>query len=135
MSRFLMLLGIVIFAAAIVQDISRAQTAQKTGAKGPEAQYSVMNPWAEVDPTPVRGISPRLDGLAGKKVGIFANFKRAAMPMAESVEKRLKSMYPTIQVSIFHSTDPNVTETETKRREEFIAWIQSVDGVISLVGD
>jgi hypothetical protein len=135
MSRFLMLLGIGIFAAAIAPDISRAQTAQNAGASVPEAQYSVMNPWAEVDPTPVRGISPRLDNLAGKKIGIFANFKRAAMPMADSVEKRLKAMYPTIQTSIFHSTDPNVTETETKRREEFIAWIKSVDGVITLVGD
>jgi hypothetical protein len=135
MRRFLMLFGIGIFAVAIAPGLSRAQTPKSAGTSMSEAQYSVMNPWAEVDPTPVRGISPRLDGLAGKKIGIFANFKRAAMPMAESVEKRLKSMYPTIQTSIFHSTDPNVTETETKRREEFIAWIKSVDGVITLVGD
>ncbi len=135
MHRLLMFLGVAILAAVIAPDISRAQAAKSAGAKSTEAQYAVMNPWAEVDPIPLRGISPRLDALAGKKIGIFANFKRAAMPMAESVEKRLKSMYPTIQSSIFHSTDANVTETETKRRDEFVSWIKSVDGVITLVGD
>ena len=134
MRRFLMLLGIGILAAVIAPDLSKAQ-AQKTPAAKSEAQYSVLNPWAEVDPIPLRGISPRLDNLAGKKIGLFANFKRAAVPMAESVEKRLKSMYPNIQTSLFHSTDPNVTETETKRRDEFTAWVKSVDGVIAMVGD
>jgi hypothetical protein len=135
MRRLSMLLGIAFLAAVIAPGIARAQAAKSAGAKVPEARYAVMNPWAEVDPIPLRGISPRLDTLAGKKIGVFANFKRAAMPMADSVEKRLKSMYPTIQTSIFHSTDANVTETETKRREEFVAWIKSVDGIVSLVGD
>ncbi len=134
MRRILMLLGIGILAAA-APDLSKAQAPKTSAAKSPEAQYPVLNPWAEVDPIPLRGISARLDNLAGKKIGLFANFKRAAVPMAESVEKRLKSMYPTIQTSLFHSTDPNVTETETKRRDEFAAWVKSVDGVIAMVGD
>ncbi len=101
----------------------------------PEAQFKVLNPWAEVDPVQPRGISPRLSTLAGKKIGLFANFKRASRPVQVSVEKRLKSMYPDIQTSLWDSRGANVVETETKNREKFIAWVKSVDAVILAVGD
>ena len=135
MRRSLMPLGIGFLAVIITMGVSTAQTVNSSAAKVSDTQYSVLNPWAEVDPIPLRGISPRLQTLAGKKIGLFANFKRASVPIAQSIERRLKAMYPDIQTSMFHSTDPNVTETETKRREEFIAWIKSVDGVIAEVGD
>ncbi len=98
-------------------------------------QYEVLSPWAEVDPKPVRGISARLDTLAGKKIGLFANFKRAARPIAETIEKRLKAQYPDIQTSLFHSTLPNVTETETVNKEKFTAWAKGVNAVVAVVGD
>jgi hypothetical protein len=31
----------------------------------PNSDYEVISPWAEADPVPFRGISPRLDSLAG----------------------------------------------------------------------
>jgi hypothetical protein len=135
MRRFLMALTIGIFAVAIAQDISRAQTAKNSALKVSESQYEVLNPWAEADPIPLRGISPRIESLAGKKIGLFANFKRAAVPITESIEKRLGGMYTDTSFSLFHSTLANVTETETKNRDKFIAWIKSVDAVIAVVGD
>ena len=36
-------------------------------------QYEVLNPWAESDPVPMRGISPRLDTMEGKTIGLFQN--------------------------------------------------------------
>ena len=36
----------------------------------------------------------RIENLAGKKIGVFVNYKRAARPIGLSLEKRLKSMYP-----------------------------------------
>jgi hypothetical protein len=135
MRRFLMTLTIGIFAVVVAQDISKAQTAKNSPPKASESQYEVLSPWAEADPIPLRGISPRIESLAGKKIGLFANFKRAAMPIAESIEKRLGGMYSDASFSIFHSTLPNVTETETKNRNEFIAWVKSVDAVIAKVGD
>ena len=51
-------------------------------------QYEVLSPWAEVDPVPPRGLSPRLDTLAGKKIGLFVNTKRAAKPMAAAIAKQ-----------------------------------------------
>ena len=46
----------------------------------PSNGYEVLSPWAEADPIPFRGISPRLGTLEGKKIGLLANSKRAAAP-------------------------------------------------------
>ena len=100
-----------------------------------ENQWEILSPWAEVDPIPLRGISPRVDNLAGKKIGLFANFKRAARPILAYVEKRLKERFPDSETSLFDSTLPNVTETETENRERFTAWAKEVDAVIAAVGD
>lgn len=101
----------------------------------PAARYEVLSPWAEVDPVPLRGLSPRLDSLAGKKIGIFANYKRAALPVAEAIEKNLKTLHPDIQTVLFHSTEWNVTEVETADRETFTAWAKGVDAVVGVIGD
>jgi hypothetical protein len=98
-------------------------------------QYAILNPWAEVDAIPLRGISPRLDTLAGKKIGLFVNFKRAARPMAAAVEKRLKERFPDCETILFDSRAPNVTETETQNRGKFAAWAKEVDAVVAMVGD
>jgi len=98
-------------------------------------QYEVLSPWGDADPKPIKGISPRLDNLSGKKIGLFANYKRAAVPIAESLQKRLRSMYPDSQVSIYHSNQWNVTEIETENRELFKKWVEGNDAVILMVGD
>jgi hypothetical protein len=104
-------------------------------AKVAPEQHEVLSPWADVDPIPLRGLSPRLNTLAGKKIGLFANFKRAAKPITDEIEKKLKAKYPDIQTSLFHSTLPNVTETETVNKEKFAAWAKGVDAVVGAVAD
>jgi len=131
MRRILILLFLGVSVAMAGQDPSRAQSSGNAS----EPQFKVLNPWAEVDPITPRGISPRLNSLAGKKIGLFANFKRAARPIAASVERRLKAMYPDCQTSLFDSRGANVVETKTKNRENFIAWAKGVDAVILAVGD
>jgi hypothetical protein len=37
-------------------------------------QYEVLNPWAEVDPVPLKHITPRLDSLSTKTIGLYCNF-------------------------------------------------------------
>lgn len=99
------------------------------------AQYEALSPWGEADPKPLKGISPRLDNLSGKKIGIFANYKRAAIPIAVSLQERLKSAYPDSKVSIYHSDQWNVVEIETKNQDAFKKWVEGKDAVILLVGD
>jgi hypothetical protein len=99
------------------------------------SQYEVLSPWAEVDPIPLRGISPRVDTLAGKKIGLFANYKRAALPIAQSIDKKLNAMFPESETSIYDSTQWNVIESKTENRDKFTAWAKGVDAVILDVGD
>ena len=135
MNRLLLALSIGILVVIVVQNLSMAQGAGSSEPKKPDIQFEVLSPWADADPIPLRGISPRLENLAGKKIGLFVNSKRAAMPIAKSIDKRLKEMYPDIRTIVFHSTEPNVNEIETKNKEKFTAWVKKVDAVIALVGD
>ncbi len=126
----LLVLGISI---AIVA--SQVPTNRLFAQSASESQYEVLSPWADVDPIPLRGISPRVDSLAGKKIGLFANYKRAALPIAQALEKRLNTMYPDSETILFHSTQWNVVETQTENKERFEAWAKGVDAVILDVGD
>jgi hypothetical protein len=131
--RFLWVLGLsVITIVAAAQDPSGALFAQNKS----EPQYEVLSPWAEVDPIPLSGLSsPRLENLAGKKIGLFVNYKRAARPIAESVERRLKTMYPDAQISYFYSPEWNVSVVETKNKDKFESWAKGVNAAILSVGD
>ncbi|MBN2241386.1 MAG: hypothetical protein JW793_01755 [Acidobacteria bacterium] len=100
-----------------------------------ETRYEVLSPWAEVDPIPLRGISARVDTLEGKKIGLFANFKRAAVPIAREVEKKLKERFPDSEISLYHSTAPNVDESVEPDAAKFEAWAKELDAVIAMVGD
>jgi hypothetical protein len=135
MRKFLSALSIGILAVVAVQDSSRAQGAASSKPKTPDAQFEVLSPWADVDPIPLRGISPRIPTLAGKKIGLFVNPKRAAMPIAESIQKRLGAMYPDAQTVIFRDTEANVSVIETKNKDRFIAWAKGIDAAIAVVGD
>jgi hypothetical protein len=134
MRKFLSAFCIGILAIIAAQDESWAQ-ARNAKAKAPDIRFEVLSPWADADPIPLRGISPRISTLAGKKIGLFVNPKRAAMPIAESIQKRLKTMYPDVQTIMFHSTEPNVNEIETKNKEKFTAWVKGLDAAIAVVGD
>ncbi|MBI4321064.1 MAG: hypothetical protein HY675_21450 [Chloroflexi bacterium] len=97
-------------------------------------QYEVLSPWAEVDPVPMRGISPRLANLADKKIGLFANTKGVAPPMLGFVEQKLRARFPTLEFSLFlfkHTHE--VTETEEKAG--FEEWVKGLDAIITAVGD
>ena len=100
-----------------------------------EIQYEVLSPWAEVDPVPPRGLSPRLSALDGKKIGLFVNTKRAAKPMAAAIAKRLKEKFPTSETSLFASPLSTVILRDSKDGAQFTAWLKSVNAVVLLVGD
>ena len=59
------------------------------------ASYEVLSPWAEADPIPLKGLSPRLDKLDGKKIGLLCNNKRAAPLILDVTEKLIKEKFPT----------------------------------------
>jgi hypothetical protein len=99
-----------------------------------EGKYEVLSPWAEVDPVSLRGISPRLSGLAGKTIGIYNNPKRASRPMLEVVKRKLKEKYPDIEFSHYYiAVNDCVADTEYK--DEWEEWLKGVDAVVLSYGD
>ncbi len=100
-----------------------------------DGQYEVLNPWAEVDPIPLRGISPRLAELKGKTVGLFvANAKVASRPIMTVVEQKLRERFPSLKFSWF-VLDQNLEVTETKEKARFEEWVNGIDAAVTAVGD
>jgi hypothetical protein len=99
------------------------------------AVYEVLGPWAEADPVPLQGLSPRLDKLDGKKIGLLCNNKRAAPLVLNVTEKLLKQKFPAAAISWFNSRSFSVSSLEKDREGEFNDWIKGVDAVIAAVGD
>ncbi len=95
----------------------------------------VLSPWAEADPVALKGITPRLKQIDGKRIGLFANSKRAAALILSAVERGLKERYPLVETTRYEFTEVNVPEIETKNGARFRAWVEGVDAVVLAVGD
>lgn len=129
MRSLIPVLAMAVFAIVATTSCSGGSSA------GNATEYEVLSPWAEVDPIPLRGISARVDTLAGKKIGLFANFKRAAVPISREVERRLKERFPDSETNLYHSTAPNIDESVEQDAEKFEAWAKEMDAVVAAVGD
>jgi len=126
------IMGVFVFLVADVPFNGTFAQNAPASKKASAYQFEVLNPWAEVDPQPVRIINARLDTLAGKKVGLFANVKRAAKPILAEVEKGLKKRYPDVQTSLFQTPQWNAQKAD---RPRFEAWLKGVDAAVVAVGD
>ncbi len=99
-------------------------------------QYEVLSPWAEVDPITLKGISPRLSDLNGKKIGLLINGKRASRPILSVVERELKNKYPALAISYFNPGGGAEAEDVEKREKTNLEnWVKGVDAVVLAVGD
>ncbi len=58
----------------------------------------VLNPRGEIEPPPVAGISPRVQKLDSKKIGLYDNGKAGFAEFLDEIERLLKEKYPTITV-------------------------------------
>jgi hypothetical protein len=101
----------------------------------PDFPYSVLSPWAEVDPVPLKGIAPRLDNLSGKKIGLFCNFKPAARPVLTAVEERLRERYPDCEIIWYIDPVTNVAQLTGANKTKFDDWLNNIDAAVLAVGD
>lgn len=100
-----------------------------------KAGYEVLSPWADADPIPLKGLAARPADLAGKKIGLLVNVKRAARPILTVVERKLKERYPSAEFSWYAAQSLSVSETEPQNIAKLNAWINGVDAVVGAVGD
>jgi hypothetical protein len=99
-----------------------------------DGRYEVLSPWAEADPKPLRGITPRIADLSNKKIGLYCNAKRAALPVNKVVAEKLKAQFPGCEISWYFFTRVSLPEIETNK-DKFEEWIKGVDAVVAAVGD
>ena len=99
------------------------------------SEYEVLNPWAEADPIPPKGIVPRIESLEGKKIGLLRNSKRAAAPLMKVIERRLKEKFPTAEFTEFANLRPNERLIDQDSKDEFEDWLKGVEAVIATFGD
>ncbi len=97
-------------------------------------QYEVLSPWAEVDPIPQLGMASRILDLNGKKLGFLRNSKRAARPILEILDGKLKSRFPSLQINHFAFLPNNEVEA-TPDLSRFESWLKEVDAIILAYGD
>ncbi len=93
------------------------------------SRYQVLSPWAEADPVPLEGISPRLTGLENKKIGLYCCSKQAAKPIMTVFDKKLRERYPSCETSWF------VQNEIQGDMSKFEGWVRGVDAVVGAVGD
>lgn len=101
-------------------------------------QYEVLSPWADADPIPLEGLSPRLTDLARKKIGLYHNAKLAARPILTVVGEKLKERYPTCEIKWHGSLQPPwkvISDFEGEDKVKFDEWVKEVDAVVTAVGD
>ena len=99
------------------------------------ASYEVLSPWAEADPIPLKGLAPRVTNLAGKRIGLLCNNKRAAPLILNATERILKERFPTSEISWFRARSFSVSSLEPENLSRFEDWINGVDAVVAAVGD
>jgi hypothetical protein len=100
------------------------------------SQYEVLSPWADVDPVQLKGIAPRVENLAGKKIGLYAISKAAARPILTIVEAKLKERFPACTTSWYDSYQSfTVLQVESENKEKFEKWVRGLDAVVTAVGD
>ena len=106
------IIALILGASAVIaeQDPSSAQSLGNTA----DPQFRVLSPWAEADPITPRGISPRLKSLTGKRIGLFANFKRASRPIVAEMGKRLKELPETHDVPVIFLSALTSVEDKVK---------------------
>jgi hypothetical protein len=99
------------------------------------ATFEVLSPWANADPISLKGITPRIDKLEGKKIGLLRNSKRVAEPALKVVEDRLKKRFPSSSFVWFSNLKPNERAIAQDIKADFEKWIQGVDAIITAYGD
>jgi hypothetical protein len=99
--------------------------------------YDVLSPWAETDPLPLQGITPRLTDLRGKRIGLYANYKRASAPIQDAVEAELRQRFgDQISITRFAQQGSNDIGSSADEGPRFVEWLEKeVDTVIVAVGD
>lgn len=99
-------------------------------------KYTVLSPWPEAESKNPVGITPRLDTLDGKTIGLYAHFKDTVPELVQTVGQALQERYPTVKLKFIQYTK-DATELKNDPENDKIVkeWLSDVDAVIAGLGD
>lgn len=82
------------------------------------------------------GLAPRLDGLAGRTIGLYAHFKGHAVVILDEVARELSRRWPDLRFTHFQYTK-EITELvdDPEWAPRAAEWAAGVDAVICAYGD
>jgi hypothetical protein len=88
-----------------------------------------------VDQSHLYGLSPRLETLNGKTLGMFGDFMNTATFMLQVVEEEIRKEYPAARFSYFrYNTETTDIAKDAAVAEEFAAWLQEIDCALVFYG-
>ncbi len=97
--------------------------------------YTVLSPWAEVDQSHLYPLSPRMEDLNGKTIGMFGDFMKVATFMLQVVEKHILKKFPEAKFSYYeYTTETTDIAKDADAKESFDAWIAGVDCCVAFYG-
>ena len=96
---------------------------------------NVLSPWAQIDQSHLYGLSPRLDTLNGKTVGMFGDFMNTATFMLQVVETEIQKQYPEAKFSHFrYMTETTDIAKDQEVAEDFHHWLDGIDCALVFYG-
>lgn len=99
-------------------------------------KYTVLSPWAEVDTAEAAPLSPRIDTIEGKTIGLFAKFKHHDPHILQEVGRQLKKRYPSINLEFLqYPKDTTEIEKDPEFYPVFKEFVGKCDAIISGNGD
>ncbi|MBR3400937.1 MAG: hypothetical protein IKG67_01725 [Parasporobacterium sp.] len=98
--------------------------------------YTVLSPWAEIDVEDVAPLSPRLDTLEGKTIGLFAKFKHHDPHIMKEVGRQIQERFPSVKTEFLqYPKDTAEIENDPEFLPVFKEFLSKCDAMISGNGD
>lgn len=96
----------------------------------------LLNPISDAEESERKALSPRVDTVEGKRIGLLSNGKPAAGPILSVVEERLSERHPDAEFEQYSVPEFNMLK-DTETLEEIQAWASEtdLDVAISAMGD
>lgn len=95
----------------------------------------MFDPIADSEEVKPKTISPRVEDLSNKRIGLFDNGKRTAKPTLQVVEERLKDNYNDVTVNYYSVEHMNVLKNEDELAQ-IREWAnEETDVCIGAIGD
>ena len=99
-------------------------------------QYTVLSPWASSSCARPKGLSPRLDTLEGKTLGLYAHFKDLTPRIMRALGDVIAQRYPGTKLKyIQYTKDATELQNDPEGDAMIKDWLSDVDGVIAGLGD